>query len=63
MGLTLEQLSNEVFKAVSKHVTTFGGCFEMDDDLKAISFWDHDMSGIWLSSYEDFLEVYGEDDE
>ena len=54
--MTKEQKSQLVQDYVSDHILSFGGVYEMRDDLEVVVYMDHDSHDLWLYSYDEYLE-------
>jgi len=51
-----EEKSRQVEGLVLDHIRSFGGVYEMRDDLEVIVYQDHDSHDLKVFSYDEYLE-------
>jgi hypothetical protein len=52
----MKDKSDLVLEVVESHVQTFGGFYEMRDDLGVVVYQDHDSHDLKLFTYDEYLE-------
>ena len=54
--MNMKNKSDLVSELVVNHIQTFGGVYEMRDDLEVVVYQDHDSHDLNIFSYDEYLE-------
>jgi len=54
--MNMKDKSDLVLEIVESHIETFGGVYEMRDDLGVVVYQDHDSHDLNLFTYDEYLE-------